>query len=370
MPQIHIVSGFLGSGKTSFLKNLLYHSERPSGVALIENEFGKVALDKAVLEQDASQLESEKAFSMYEIAKGCVCCSVQEDLENTLYLLLQTQVYQHIFIEPTGVALPSEIKKHILNFRQKQKEARQGAKKGFLGLWKKFSPYYRRLADLPDVELGYTFHLLDAENYLLHSQNLKSFFDAQTASADFIFVNRFETLSQATQEKIAQDLERLQVKAQKIWVQHIQEANLEKIWRLLKTDKPLLGTDSKALSLKPSPQKFKKKISSSNVNPLAFSFDTETLFFKPIPKKLFEDFLRHLKETVDQGLLRVKGFVHIEEEADVFYHLEYTPSTLVYEPYLKKNQTLKPHLIFIGQGVDFEKFFKVFQDYRLEEKEE
>lgn len=362
MPQIHIVSGFLGSGKTSFLKALLYHQDRPKGIALIENEFGKVALDKAILKEQG-QGQSED-LAMYEIAKGCVCCTVQEDFQNTLYLLLKTQAYEHIFIEPTGVALPSEIKKQILAFRQKQKRAKQGEHEGFLGFWKKLSPYHKTLASLPEVDMGYTFHLLDAENYFLHRQNLKDFFDEQTRAADFIFVNRFERLAEDERSLIAESVKQLQGKAKVFWHEHIQEAKMDELWQLLKTEKEPKGfAVTKPLKLKKVP------VSEATVPQKKYTFDTDTLFLKVLPSVLWEQFLRDLKEQERAGLYRVKGLVLVDQEEQGFRHLEYTPSTFVLEVYPRTSESLLPHLTFIGEAEQYKDLLHHFQPYLIEEKE-
>ena len=63
--KINIVSGFLGSGKTSFIKKLIKESDDFSKTVIIENEFGEVSIDGTILEREG--------LSVREINAGCIC---------------------------------------------------------------------------------------------------------------------------------------------------------------------------------------------------------------------------------------------------------------------------------------------------------
>ena len=97
-----IVTGFLGSGKTTFINQLLkYHPE--TQFALVENEFGDVAIDtKLIKGVDASQL--------FELKQGCICCTITDEFELVLQELAQRfPNVQHLLIETTGVADPAAV---------------------------------------------------------------------------------------------------------------------------------------------------------------------------------------------------------------------------------------------------------------------
>ena len=98
MINVYIISGFLGSGKTTFIQKLL--SEKKFGkVMLLENEFGEVGVDGAFF---------DKALNIKEINNGCICCSLQGDFESALEEIEKSDITD-LLIEPSGVGKLSEI---------------------------------------------------------------------------------------------------------------------------------------------------------------------------------------------------------------------------------------------------------------------
>lgn len=98
MINVYIVSGFLGAGKTTFIKKLL--SEKKFGkVMLLENEFGEVGVDGAFF---------DSALNVKEINNGCICCSLQGDFESALEEIEEMDI-SDLIIEPSGVGKLSEI---------------------------------------------------------------------------------------------------------------------------------------------------------------------------------------------------------------------------------------------------------------------
>ncbi|MDX8366080.1 GTP-binding protein [Cytobacillus sp. IB215665] len=99
--DIIILSGFLGSGKTTLLTNLLKQEKQlDRKVAVIMNELGKISIDSQVVPDNTT---------LKELLNGCVCCTMQGQLEAQLQELLLTQNIDVIYIETTGVAHPIEV---------------------------------------------------------------------------------------------------------------------------------------------------------------------------------------------------------------------------------------------------------------------
>jgi G3E family GTPase len=99
---ICLISGFLGSGKTTLMIDLGKRLGRKGKrVAIIVNEVGEVGVDGALI--DAYGLNS------VELTEGCICCSLSGSLQNTLRVVANDYKADIIFIEPTGIALPSKI---------------------------------------------------------------------------------------------------------------------------------------------------------------------------------------------------------------------------------------------------------------------
>ncbi len=98
MINVYIVSGFLGAGKTSFIKKLL-SEKKFKKVMLLENEFGEVGVDGAFF---------DSALNVKEINNGCICCSLKGDFKSALEEIEDMDV-SDLIIEPSGVGKLSDI---------------------------------------------------------------------------------------------------------------------------------------------------------------------------------------------------------------------------------------------------------------------
>lgn len=97
---VHIVSGFLGAGKTTFLLRQLEARQGIERCAIVVNDFGEASLDATILSQHAP---------IREIPGGCICCTAPEGLVPAISELIATQSPDRIFIECTGLARPAEV---------------------------------------------------------------------------------------------------------------------------------------------------------------------------------------------------------------------------------------------------------------------
>ena len=98
MINVYIVSGFLGSGKTTFIQKLL-SEKKFEKVMLLENEFGEVGVDSSFF---------DSKLSVKEINNGCICCSLQGDFADALEEIEGMGV-SDLIIEPSGVGKLSDI---------------------------------------------------------------------------------------------------------------------------------------------------------------------------------------------------------------------------------------------------------------------
>lgn len=97
---VHIVSGFLGAGKTTFLLRQLEARQGVERCAIVVNDFGEASLDATILSQHAP---------IREIPGGCICCTAPEGLVPAISELIASQAPDRIFIECTGLARPVEV---------------------------------------------------------------------------------------------------------------------------------------------------------------------------------------------------------------------------------------------------------------------
>ena len=105
MLKIDIVSGFLGAGKTTFIKRLLNTKITNEKLVLIENEFGEVSVDSDFL--------ADAKIDIKELSQGCICCSLAGDFASSLNEVIERFNPERILIEPSGVGKLSDVKNAI-----------------------------------------------------------------------------------------------------------------------------------------------------------------------------------------------------------------------------------------------------------------
>lgn len=101
---VTIITGFLGSGKTTLIRNLIQNANGRR-LAVIVNEFGEMGIDGEILKSCCSNEED-----VLELNNGCLCCTVQEEfLPVMLQLMDRKDTIDHIIIETSGLALPKPL---------------------------------------------------------------------------------------------------------------------------------------------------------------------------------------------------------------------------------------------------------------------
>jgi G3E family GTPase len=163
MVKFDIISGFLGSGKTTLIKKILTSVDSNEKVALIENEFGDVNVDREVLKIEG--FEGFEGFEIYEITNGCVCCKLKGDFIFTLKQIL-THKFNRIIFEPSGIFIIGEI----------------------FDLFK--DPQISSNCFINSITT-----VVDAQNFSNHNQCYSGFFKSQICSASSLVVSKTQFLS-------------------------------------------------------------------------------------------------------------------------------------------------------------------------------
>jgi len=101
MTKIDIISGFLGAGKTTFIKKMLDEVYKGQKIVLIENEFGEVGIDSGFLKDAGIQIT--------EMNSGCICCTLVGDFSKNLKEVIEKYAPDRIIIEPSGVGKLSDV---------------------------------------------------------------------------------------------------------------------------------------------------------------------------------------------------------------------------------------------------------------------
>jgi G3E family GTPase len=167
---VTIITGFLGSGKTTLLNHILSNQEGLKTAVLV-NEFGEIGIDNDLLISTPGSDDT-----MVELSNGCICCTINNDLMDAVYKVLERQdKIDYLVVETTGVADPLPI---ALTF---------------LGT---------ELRDMTRLDSIVT--VVDAENYSLDLFNSQAAYN-QIAYGDIILLNKADLVDEG-------DLDSLEVK--------------------------------------------------------------------------------------------------------------------------------------------------------------
>ena len=167
MTKIDIISGFLGAGKTTFIKKLLKEAIAGEKVVLIENEFGEIGIDGGFLKDSGIEIR--------EMNSGCICCSLVGDFGRSLNEVLTKYTPDRVIIEPSGVGKLSDVMKAVCD-----------------------------VAGEIDVVLNGSVTVVDAQKCKMYMKNFGEFFNNQIESAGTIVLSRTDV---ADADKHAQCVE-------------------------------------------------------------------------------------------------------------------------------------------------------------------
>lgn len=174
MVNVYIVSGFLGAGKTTFIKKFLRSLNNGKSV-ILENEFGETSVDGDFIR--------DKGYDVVDIPEGCICCNLRVDFTDGIMNILENMNPNNIIIEPTGLGVLSEILK-ILNGKE-----------------------FKHRCIIKNI-----ITLVDGENYLEQKEVFGEFFKDQIINAKNVIISKSHKISRDTLEEIVESFEELSVK--------------------------------------------------------------------------------------------------------------------------------------------------------------
>lgn len=191
-----IVTGFLGSGKTTLIRNLLANAEGKR-IALIINEFGDLGVDGDILKGCGDETCTED--DVMELSNGCICCTVADDFVPTLEKLLDRPAPpDHIVIETSGLALPQPL---VRAFNWPAISTRVTVDGVVTLVDGKAVDEGRFAHDVAAVDRQRA-----ADENLDHETPLSELFEDQIACADMIVVNKSDLLGETEAEALTTKL--------------------------------------------------------------------------------------------------------------------------------------------------------------------
>ncbi len=191
-----IITGFLGAGKTTLVRNILA-TAKGKRIALIINEFGDLGIDSEVLKGcgDATCNEDD----IVELANGCICCTVADDFIPTITKLMQRQDRpDHIVIETSGLALPQPLVR-AFNWPEIRNQVTVDGVVTVVDS-----------AAVADGKFAHDHHAVqaqrEADEALDHDSPLEELFEDQLNCADMIILNKTDLLSADSLKHINEDI--------------------------------------------------------------------------------------------------------------------------------------------------------------------
>lgn len=157
MTKVDIISGFLGAGKTTFIKLLIENVFAGEKLVLIENEFGEIGIDGGFLK--------DAGIEITEMNSGCICCTLVGDFSRALQKVIEEYHPDRVLIEPSGVGKLSDVARAV---ERVKKEA--------------------------EIEIDGRITIVDGKKTKMYLENFGEFYRDQVAYADTIVMSRTQLM--------------------------------------------------------------------------------------------------------------------------------------------------------------------------------
>jgi G3E family GTPase len=288
--EIYILAGFLGTGKTTLLKQILeLEQQQKRKVAVLMNELGEISIDSDAVGEDVP---------LRELLGGCICCTIQDKLEGQLQGLLVEHQPDAIYIETTGAAHPVEVLDSVL------------------------SPLFAG-----KIEMRGIITTVDGTLWAARSQfqpQLQQLLLEQVRHADLILINKSDLLSDSGQARVSMEIQSINPEARCI----------------LTTYSRVSQRELKDMAFAP-----KRESKTAHVHKALRLGTFVHRFQKPVNRERFEEFLRSLPDQI----YRIKGYIQFSDSQypDLFQYSYGTPLFMM--EYIKLPLTI----VFIGQDIDW-----------------
>lgn len=290
MKDVYLLSGFLGSGKTSLLSHIIAQfKEQGLKPAVIMNELGKLAFDSRAVDED---------IPLKEMLEGCICCTGSEKMEAQLQMLLAGEHFDVLLIETTGAAHPVEALDAV------------------------FSPLFASELNIKGI-----ITVADCKRWLDRdkmSPQTRMLFMEQIKHAHLIVANKVDLLTDSEVATVTMEIQGLNSSA------------------------PIIQTvDSKiplSLLLKMEATFHEKEVQQASIGKQLSLSSRLHIFHEPMDQQAFEEWVRELPDTV----YRMKGYVPLKGHKNPWL-FQYAYGMVQWLPEFMK---MEPQLVIIGDHID------------------
>uniref|UniRef100_K3X878 CobW C-terminal domain-containing protein n=1 Tax=Globisporangium ultimum (strain ATCC 200006 / CBS 805.95 / DAOM BR144) TaxID=431595 RepID=K3X878_GLOUD len=324
---VTILTGFLGSGKTTLLNHLLTENHGKK-FAIIENEFGEVGVDDALLTRKGSKFDAEE--EIVEMNNGCICCTVRGDLIRIIQQILKRSTGKRkldgIIIETTGLADPAPVAQ---TFFVDDTIAKKCKLDGII-----------TVVDAKHILQ----HLLEVKPEGVENESVE-----QVAFADRILLNKTDLVASEDLDAIKKQIRSINASAQIVECQqcrvdpslllNIESFDLDKI--LVKEPDFLENTDH---------------IHDTSVMSIGFQ-STDVINIR-----LLQDWIQEMLMTKGNDLLRYKGVINVVgmDNKFVFQGVHMLFDGGFVETKWERDEPRETRFVFIGKNLDREQLTKDF----------
>lgn len=309
--KIDIISGFLGAGKTTFIKKLVRELYLDTNVVILENEFGKVNIDEGTFQRESIQVKSIQA--------GCICCSSSMYLAQGISEIISEFQPDRIIIEPTGIAKLSDVKRLVME--EVTDDSRKISGK--------------------DLELDKIITIVDAKNYHVRMHVSKEFFEDQIRASEAIFLSKTALVDDEVLSRVKAEINRIQPACQVV----------DEVWDQMSTDrlKELMEYTQDTSKIE---HKLSMRINHKN------DYDSyEIVTEKSLSTEQITSFVDEIAKDSFGEIHRVKGVCYDTENG--MYSVDYVPKELIIKPLNSEQISLaNSKLCVIGRQLEKDKLDK------------
>jgi G3E family GTPase len=313
----YIISGFLGSGKTTILLHILkYCKSQEKKAAILLNELGSVNVENHLFEEE----------NVFELLDGCICCSIQEDLKATLSSLLETRTDKPIdvlFIEGTGVANPLEIVEVLA------------------------SPPYVYSFDIQSV-----ISMIDASCYLdnqdiFTSKTIRDLLKKQIKGATTVILNKVDLVNEKQLQKVEAKLTKLlDINTQ---VMKTSYGNVDIGELLQKRSNTTVVSHKQATGSCDDPSHSTCNHEHTHHHDHVEHAGIKTITIQDVPSVTRRQLKKWLK-SLPEGIMRGKGYIFLTDESGL-YPFQYSSNHVHISDFPKK-RAADPCIVLIGKDID------------------
>lgn len=172
---VNVVYGFLGAGKTTFIKYIMDYPPEGEKVVILVNEFGEIGVDGLILADQKGVIKD-----IVEMPSGCICCTLAADFRRQFLELHETFQPDRIIVEPTGVAMISQIMQILLG--------------------EDLRPLYSESTLI---------HILDSSEFLDFIKRQRHFVENQLKRSSFVVLNKIDRVKPRMVDLLVQSVKEI-----------------------------------------------------------------------------------------------------------------------------------------------------------------